>query len=221
MKKPVLSLLVILVSLTAAFSQASSTENLKRATAKEIGNNTRTDDVSVSNIKRKITSVTWNAQANGICYECDADDMVRSIHIVKIDCSRVPAEKKKSELPGGATIGNTKGTSGTGEAECAKYRKMRTVGIGLSVAGGATFLTSVILLAVGSHISYDSNGFPYKGSEGAYVAGAVLIVPGILATGAGIPLAIIGSGKAKKSCAEKASLNLDSGCNGLGLALSF
>jgi hypothetical protein len=98
---------LILICYCEAFSQASSVENLKRTSAKEIGNNTRTEDVSVSNIKRKMTSVSWYAQANGICYECDADDMVRSLHIVKVDCSLVPTDSKAT---GGAN--NKKESSG-------------------------------------------------------------------------------------------------------------
>lgn len=217
-------LITTLLASASLFAQASSQENLRRATAKEIGGNIRTDDVVVSNIKRRMTSVTWNAQVNGVCYECDADDMVRSVHIVKVDCSPVPAEQNRKGAPPGATIGNTKGAASdaavTDGEQCAKYRKMKSVGVWLSVGGGTTFLTSVILLAVGSHVSYDGNGFPYRASAGAYVAGAVLVVPGILATGAGVPLAVIGSSRARKYCGT-AALSLNSGSNGLGLALNF
>jgi hypothetical protein len=86
----------ILISLafTSPKFQASSVDNLKRATAKEIGADTRTDDVSISNVKRKATSVKWYAKVKDVCYECDADDMVRTVHIVKIDCALVPDNSK-------------------------------------------------------------------------------------------------------------------------------
>ena len=67
-------------------SCASTTENLERATADEIGN-TLTSDVSVSNVQRKATSVAWSAEAPSGCYECDADDMVRRVHCVKVICA--------------------------------------------------------------------------------------------------------------------------------------
>lgn len=103
MKNPVYFYAIVLLLASTSFSaskfQASSVENLQRATATEIGNDTRTADVTIINIKRKATSVTWYARAKDTCYECDADDMVRKVHIVKIDCSLVPAadEKKKKK----------------------------------------------------------------------------------------------------------------------------
>jgi hypothetical protein len=66
---------------------ASTNDNLQRATATEIGN-TRTSDVAVSNVNRKATSVAWTAKAPAGCYECDADDMVRKVHCVKVDCPK-------------------------------------------------------------------------------------------------------------------------------------
>ena len=77
-----------LVALAGVLSAcASSNENLQRATATEVGN-TRTGDVAVSNVNRKSTSVSWNAKAPAGCYECDADDMVRKVHCVKVDCPK-------------------------------------------------------------------------------------------------------------------------------------
>jgi hypothetical protein len=66
---------------------ASGGDNLQRATATEIGN-TRTGDVAVSNVNRKATSVSWQAKAPAGCYECDADDMMRKVHCVKVDCPK-------------------------------------------------------------------------------------------------------------------------------------
>jgi len=86
MKRQLLFILLSSILILNGYSQASSIENLQRATAKEIGNDTRSSEVIITNIKRKATSVTWNAQAKDVCYECDADDMVHSVHLVKIDC---------------------------------------------------------------------------------------------------------------------------------------
>jgi len=107
MKNLIILALLTLFGISNLFSQASSVENLKRATAKEIGNNTRTEDVVISNIKRKATSVKWSAKINDVCYECDADDMVRSIHIVKLDCSLVAVEPPKDKPTEGAKTGPT------------------------------------------------------------------------------------------------------------------
>lgn len=81
------------VSATAIFiltgflcSCASTNENLQRATAQDIGN-TLTADVSVSNVNRKATSVSWSAKKASDCYQCDADDMVRRVHCIKVDCA--------------------------------------------------------------------------------------------------------------------------------------
>lgn len=77
-----------LATLTAMLCACASTnDNLQRATAVEIGN-TRTGDVTVSDINRKATSVSWTAKAPAGCYECDADDMVRKVHCVKVDCPK-------------------------------------------------------------------------------------------------------------------------------------
>jgi hypothetical protein len=59
---------------------ASTTENLQRETARSIGNNIGPSDVAVSNINRRATSVSWDAAAKGVNYNCSADDMVRRIY---------------------------------------------------------------------------------------------------------------------------------------------
>lgn len=73
-------------------SCASSVENLQRATAQEVGN-TLTKDVTVYNVKRGTTTVYWQAKTPSGCYECDADDMVRRVHCVKVDCSKIDTTK--------------------------------------------------------------------------------------------------------------------------------
>jgi len=75
---------LLLVSLS--FISCASTEgSLQRVTAKEIGN-TRTSDVIVYDIDRGATTVSWKAKSPSGCYECDADDMVRNVHCVKVEC---------------------------------------------------------------------------------------------------------------------------------------
>ena len=76
-------------------SCASSVESLQRATAKEAGN-TKTEDVSIYNVDRGATTVSWYAKTPSGCYECDADDMVRQVHCVKVDCdsSKMSAPEK-------------------------------------------------------------------------------------------------------------------------------
>ena len=64
----------------------SSTAGLQRATATSIGN-TLSSEVIVSNVKRTATSASWSAKKNGECYECEADDMLRSVNCKKVECN--------------------------------------------------------------------------------------------------------------------------------------
>jgi hypothetical protein len=75
-------------------SCATSLENLQRATANEVGN-TLTKEVKIFNVKRGVTSVSWQAKTPTGCYECDADDMVRRVHCVKIDCATIDTTKQE------------------------------------------------------------------------------------------------------------------------------
>ncbi len=74
------ALLAALVSLGAC---ASATDNLSRATAMTIGNNTDPDAVAVSDVERGATSVKWTAKTASGTYACSADDMVRRPYCVK------------------------------------------------------------------------------------------------------------------------------------------
>jgi PBP1b-binding outer membrane lipoprotein LpoB len=73
-------------------SCASATENLQRATAEEAGN-TLTRDVTIYNVNRGATSVSWQAKTPSGCFDCDSDDMVRRVHCVKVDCSKIDTTK--------------------------------------------------------------------------------------------------------------------------------
>jgi hypothetical protein len=63
-------------------SCASTTTNLQRETARNIGD-LHPDHVTVSNIQRGVTSVSWDADTPKGAYSCSADDMVRRPHCVK------------------------------------------------------------------------------------------------------------------------------------------
>jgi uncharacterized protein YcfL len=66
---------VIIVCLLAA-GCASTPENLQRETARVIGD-ISPDQVRVSNVKRGVTNVNWDADTPKGSYSCSADDMVR------------------------------------------------------------------------------------------------------------------------------------------------
>jgi starvation-inducible outer membrane lipoprotein len=75
-----LSIILAALSLTAC---ASTSDNLQRASAMSIGNNTLPENVTLSNIDRGATSVKWTAMAGGQTYSCSADDMVRRPYCAK------------------------------------------------------------------------------------------------------------------------------------------
>lgn len=63
----------------------SSQASLQRAAATSIGN-TLSNEVVISNVKRKATSVSWTAKKGDQCFTCEADDMVRRTNCVKTEC---------------------------------------------------------------------------------------------------------------------------------------
>jgi hypothetical protein len=75
--------MVILLAFGIVFAGcASTTENLQRETARNIGD-LNPEQVTVSNVKRGMTSVTWDTDTPNGLYSCSADDMVRRPHCVK------------------------------------------------------------------------------------------------------------------------------------------
>jgi hypothetical protein len=62
---------------------ASSPSNLQRETAHVLGQQLAPASVEVSNIDRRIRSVTWTATARGRQYHCSADDMVQRPYCVE------------------------------------------------------------------------------------------------------------------------------------------
>ena len=61
---------------------ASTPNNLARETARTIGGIT-SDQVTISDVKRGATSVSWVATTPSGVYDCEADDMVRRVNAVK------------------------------------------------------------------------------------------------------------------------------------------
>lgn len=62
----------------------NSDANLKIATAAHL-KNMLSDDVTVSDVKRKMLSVRWTAETPAGTYRCEADDMVRNVNCVKTE----------------------------------------------------------------------------------------------------------------------------------------
>lgn len=69
--------LLIFSFLVAVAGCASSTDNLQRATAQSIGGNLSPDRITIANVDRGLSNVSWTADAAGRTYSCSADDMVR------------------------------------------------------------------------------------------------------------------------------------------------
>ena len=77
----------IVLAITAVFAGglvgcASTPDNLQRETARSIGGLT-SDQVTVSEVERGATNVSWKATTPSGHYNCEADDMVRRVNCVK------------------------------------------------------------------------------------------------------------------------------------------
>lgn len=63
---------------------ASNIESLQRESARNIGNNVKPRDITVTDVKRGAMNVDWKATTpDGATYECNADDMVRRVNCTK------------------------------------------------------------------------------------------------------------------------------------------
>jgi len=76
---------VIGVSIVASImcGCANTDANLMRETARSIGGNVSPDQVTVTNVDRGMSNVTWKAAAPAGNYDCSADDMVRRVLCTK------------------------------------------------------------------------------------------------------------------------------------------
>jgi len=63
---------------------ASSLANLQRETARSIGGDVMPEQVTISNVKRGMTDVKWDAETPDNKYKCYADDMLRRVNCVKV-----------------------------------------------------------------------------------------------------------------------------------------
>jgi hypothetical protein len=81
---------------------ASTSDNLARETARTIGG-LRSDQVTISDVKRGMTSVSWVATTPSGIYDCEADDMVRRVNAVKRDNSNMPPNSVMTNAPSGST----------------------------------------------------------------------------------------------------------------------
>jgi ABC-type Fe3+-citrate transport system substrate-binding protein len=80
--KKILSVLFFIVAMFIVIACANTDANLKRETARSIGNLTP-DEVTVSDVDRGMTNVDWKATTPNGNYKCSADDMLRRVNCVK------------------------------------------------------------------------------------------------------------------------------------------
>lgn len=79
-------LLTVALALTLA-GCASTSANLARETARAIGG-LRSDQVTISDVRRGMTSVSWVATTPDGTYDCESDDMVRRVNVVKREANK-------------------------------------------------------------------------------------------------------------------------------------
>lgn len=72
----------IIFSCFLAIACVSTTADIQRETARSIGGLT-SDQVTVSNVHRGVTSASWEADTPKGHYRCEADDMLRRVNCVK------------------------------------------------------------------------------------------------------------------------------------------
>lgn len=101
-------------------------------------------------------------------------------------------------------------------AKCARYTKMRKIGIGLLGGGGGATAAGVGMIVGGV---YSEDGLP---RAALITAGASFVASGFFMLMAGTPLTVVGSIVRKKHCGS-ATTQMKFGTNrdGIGLTLSF
>ena len=64
---------------------ASNIQSLQRESARNIGNNLRPSDITITDVQRGALNVSWKSTTpDGTRYDCNADDMVRRVNCVKV-----------------------------------------------------------------------------------------------------------------------------------------
>ncbi|MHB1350321.1 MAG: hypothetical protein ACYCYR_10660 [Desulfobulbaceae bacterium] len=82
MKKLIVSMVLLSSFVLAAC--ASNVQSLQRESARNIGNNLKPSDITITNVQRGAMNVDWKAATpDGTVYDCSADDMVRRVNCVK------------------------------------------------------------------------------------------------------------------------------------------
>jgi hypothetical protein len=111
---------------------------------------------------------------------------------------------------------------------CLRYRAVETGGIALTVLGGASAVTGVVLLNKGNQVNKatDDNARTRTNSH-LRSGGTAAIAVGAISMLAGIPMTIIGAVKVKKACGyeppkrNSSYIKLQTDENGVGMALKF
>ncbi len=112
---------------------------------------------------------------------------------------------------------------------CQKNKNIKTAGIVLSSLGGAMIAGGAIIISsTGKSNVTNDNGNGYRQVNGPLrTVGIASVTIGTLSVASGIPLAAIGAVRAKRLChkmkswTDESYLQLNSGENGMGLALKF
>ncbi|MBK9717330.1 MAG: hypothetical protein IPO85_07435 [Saprospiraceae bacterium] len=110
--------------------------------------------------------------------------------------------------------------------KCSKFKKMKGIGMGLMIGGGASLVLGTTLFVIGVASAIDDPNDPNvevsDENIGLLAVGYVGMVFGVAGLASGIPLTIIGKNKSKQYCDKKtSSLNLVPTQKGVGLQLSF
>ncbi len=104
--------------------------------------------------------------------------------------------------------------------KCASYTKMKKAGLVMTIVGPIVMVGGIAMMVTGLITSDEDLDV----NTGLIIGGYAGLVVGGLTTAAGIPLLVIGNSKSKQYCGGKkrnSQLNLNSGKNGVGVALAF
>lgn len=82
MKKYIKAIGVSIIA-TIMYGCANTDANIKRETARSIGGNVSPEQVTVTDVDRGMSSVTWKAAAPTGNFNCSADDMMRRVLCTK------------------------------------------------------------------------------------------------------------------------------------------
>jgi hypothetical protein len=111
---------------------------------------------------------------------------------------------------------------------CVKYKAIKNTGIVLSSAGAGLVVGGSIMMhsAKEGNIYINDSGRPYRGTSPVRKGGIAAVTVGALSLIVGLPMAAWGAIKIKSTChnaspSDNALLQLNSGQDGVGVALKF